>query len=448
MQMRTRRRRFLASGACGLLVPAVALANVAATQYVANRNVVVAYQVAPNANVTDAELWVSTDHGRNWVNGMAVWLERPALRYFAPDDGRYDFFVVLKNAAGASSPPPEAGTTPLVTVVVDTIPPLLQVHQARASIEPGGPPQVAMTVSLVEENLGEDAIRVFYQTAEDESWLDGGLAQAAGGTVTWNVPRDVGGTLRLRIIATDRAGNQTTADAKVTLPVSTPGTAQNPDPAADAPASGPPTDVAELPPNERPLKPLVVRSESAAENSAVKLALDANAVPDTPPDVDDRPQLQKLRELGGRFMSEGRYALAAARYRDALDLTPDDPDLLTDLGSALYRLGKYAPAHEHFAAAADLTPNHVAAIEGLALVAATQKRYPEAREHLRTLLKLMPESGKTWLRYGDIEHKLGNTYRAINAWDHVLELPTPDDEVREMARRRLDYFRPGRPAGE
>jgi len=114
-----------------------------------------------------------------------------ALRYTAPADGKYDFYLVLRNAAGVSAPPPEPGSTPAVTVFVDTTPPLFQVHSTAT--EPGdeGRPVVAMKATLVEENLSESAVRVFYRTAPGD-WLDGGTAHLAGGRLAWSPPESAG----------------------------------------------------------------------------------------------------------------------------------------------------------------------------------------------------------------------------------------------------------------
>ena len=157
--------------------------------------------------------------------------------------------------------------------------------------------------------------------------------------------------------------------------------------------------------------------------------------------VDD---LAELRQLAHTLMRDGQFDLAADRFQAALKLAPEDADLLVDRGSALYRLRNFDQAHDHFASANKLDPNHHGALDGLALVAATQKRYPEAREHLKHLLDLQPNAGLVWLRFGDIEHRLGNRKRALQAWTRVLQTDA-DAELLSRAQRRLDYFSPHDP---
>jgi tetratricopeptide (TPR) repeat protein len=153
-------------------------------------------------------------------------------------------------------------------------------------------------------------------------------------------------------------------------------------------------------------------------------------------------QLARLRAAAAQFMAQRRYPLAAARLEDALALAPADPTVLAELGGALYWAGQYDQAASRYQAALALRPDHLAALDGLALVAVTQKRYPDARAHLQRLLQLTPDSPVLWLRYGDVEHRLGNNARALEAWRRLRSLPQVDAATRQKAEQRLNYFDP------
>ena len=144
-------------------------------------------------------------------------------------------------------------------------------------------------------------------------------------------------------------------------------------------------------------------------------------------------------------MDAGRYGLAAARLEDALELNPDDPDLISALGGASYRRGDFEDAERKFRAALGLNADHLESVEGLALLDATLKRYPQARERSRHLLKLKPESAKIWLFLGDVEHKLGNLQPALDAWRRSLKVSDTNARMIKEAQRRLDCVR--RPFG-
>ena len=420
----------------------VAPAHAAPTTYLASRQIMIEYQASTTTDVT-AELWLSIDQGRTWRIVPSITVSDGSLRYFADNDGRHDLFLVLTNNAGASSDAPGPGTEPIATVIVDTVPPLVQIHDVEFETDSEGVRHTLITASLIEENLSPTGLRIFYRSSTDE-WADGGIAEYVSGFISWPTPADLGPLIDLRVVATDLAGNSAVSERL--------GLAVPPD------QMGEPTP----PPDEDSDTPAPVETETMAPIEPVTIA------PVVPPTMDpvvitpDQPQppaataetapvgrtdVQQLRDLATRFMSQGRFSLAAARLQDALELTPDDPDLLVDLGSALYRLRRYSEADKKFHAAAEILPEHISAVEGLALVAATEKRYPEAREHLQHLLRLLPDSSQYWLRYGDIEHRLGNSTQAMDAWQRVLKLPEADDELREKARRRLECFRPA-PTGE
>jgi len=397
---------------------AVSPANAGSPLYVASRQVVLTYRTERSAEGVEAELWVSADSGRTWTQAT-VPNSKGVLCYAAPSDGKYDFYIVLKNAAGASAEPPRSGSKPTATVIVDTVPPLLQVHDTSAAPTTGSPSTVNFKVSLVEEHLSDTAVRVFYR-ANDKTWRDAGVAKLADERLAWTVPPDVGPVADLRIVATDLAGNSTFADLhKFALPAH--------------PSQS--IDLSDSPPSEpsRAAPPAPETQPSA---------------PDAQLSPTDSANLQRLRESASRFTGEGQYSLAAARLEDALRLAPQNAEVLTDLGDVLFRLSRYQEADARFQAALQAAPDHAGALEGLALVAAAEKRYPDAREHLRHLLRVQPESGESWLRYGDIEHRTGNMTQAYDAWEHVLRIPAAPAETRTKAQRRLDYFQPGRNRGQ
>jgi len=422
---------FLYGGLIGGLVLAATTAP--AAQYVATPEIVVQFRATDATPITSAELWLSTDNGRSWRKTDA---ERSGttLRCAAQSDGRYDFFVILRNEAGASSEPPTAGTRPTATVIVDRTPPLLQLHDARIEAGTEGRPRLLLRSSLIEENLSETGLRRFYRRPDDKdrTWRDGGSVARADDELSWPLPPLEVRALDIRVVATDLAGNAAASELRdVTIP--DPGRAPT-EKAAPAPIDDP---------NEAMLVEHVepVGVKPGAERAAPARDKPAATRPAAPPSTEDARQIVRLRSAATRLLGEGRYSLAAARFEEALQLNPHDSDLLTDLGSTLYRLGQYDDANQRFSAAVKIRPDHAGAVEGLALVAATQKRYPDAREHLQHLLRLTPDSSTDWLRYGDVEHRLGNTVQARAAWEHVLEMPTADKDLREKAQRRLEYFR-------
>jgi len=402
---------------------------VPATVYVNSPSIVLAYHATEASGQTRARLWVSRDQGATWAPAENVRSYRSALRYRSAGDGKYWFYIVLENDAGRSADPPVPGSRPHAIVVVDTARPTLQISAAEPAHTPDGNRAIRLRLCLVEENLGPAAVRVFYRVAADEPWRDGGPLRVTEGAATWEPPPEVGQQVDLRLVATDLAGNRAVDEVcGLTLPAALPSEARL---AGSTPTRAPEPEVA-------PVEPFTV-SPVPALGPTTQVPAEAA----TQPALEIQSQLDRLRRLAARYLAEGRLSLAEARLAEARQLAPDNPAVLVDLGSLLFRARNYDEADRAFQEALAAAPDHVQALEGLALVAATQRRYPEAREYLKRLLRLEPDSGRYWLRYGDVLHLLGNSSEAFQAWERVLRLGTADQKLRAKANKRLELFRPG-----
>jgi tetratricopeptide (TPR) repeat protein len=381
----------------GLLWLATGVALAAPPQYVASRRITLEFRLSARVAVDEILVWVSTDTGRSWQAAEVTREGREHVRYLAPADGRYDFYLVLRNAAGSSAAPPEPGSSPTATVVVDTLAPLIQAHDAEIE-RADDALRVSLRATLIEENLSETGVHLFYRDGS-EHWVDSGAATVLDGRIVGSLPTCDAQAVDLRVVVADLAGNVAAADVlRVNIPEASPVQPPETQPATPAP----------------PVEP----------------------VPPAPAPA----EVKHLRELACDFMAEGRFSLAAARLEDALALAPKDADLLVELGTALYRAGRYDDAAGQFHAALIERPDHSGALDGLALVAVTQRQYPQARDYLLQLQRLRPNSGPVWLRSGDVEHRLGHTEPALAAWRKVLNAADADDSVRDGARRRLAYF--------
>lgn len=414
----------------------------ASPRYVESRQLIVSYEPASSAEVRQAHLWVSTDGSETWKKASAAQAEQHTLRFEADCDGKYCFYLVLENDVGQSADPPTPDAEPHITVIVDTAPPTLQIREARQITLPDGSQGIRLHGSLIDENLGRSATRLFYR-AKAAGWQDGGTVVFADGSADWCPPGGIGPRVDLRIVATDRAGNRAIDEIR-NVPVE-PSTPVGP-PDETGPRMGTDETRGPIAPDNAALPPVEPPSVAPV------LPVTATEMSQPPPATQRSPrveqQLKRLRELANRYLAEGRLSLASARLRDARELAPDNPGLLVDLGSVLFRARRYDEADHLFQDALADAPEHLGAIEGLALVAATQKRYPQARAYLERLLRISPESTRHWLRYGDIQHLLGNSPEAYAAWENVLKLEATDQSVRRMAERRLELFRPKNAAPE
>ena len=403
-----------------------------ALRHIASRDVILSFTLDHDAVADFVHVWVSRDAGKNWTPADVESTRANRAVYHAPDDGRYDFFVIAHNAAGGSSEPPTAGSPPHLSILVDTKPPTLQVRRAEIRSLADIQRKLVVELTAFDENLGDSGVRLFFRSRADSPWRDGGVVQVADGKINWVLQDGLPAKLDIHIVAIDLAGNWTADDRlNVETTLIVPAT----QPAAIAPSiSAVTVEEPELFVVEH-VKPVEIeRGFDRAERPSPAASTIA-AQPRRDPAVD------RLRRLADRHIAGGQYALAEARLRDALELMPDAPDLLVRRGGALYRLNRFDEAGADFSSALRADSDNIAALEGNALVDATLRRYPDARKQLARLLELQPRSAKTWVKFGDIEHNLGNAREAIAAWERALETEGVSAKVIERARERLKLFR-------
>ncbi|MBU0616787.1 MAG: tetratricopeptide repeat protein, partial [Planctomycetes bacterium] len=403
--------------------------------HVNSRTIIISCQSANGADIDQIHLWVSVDDAQAWQRAEASRTGPNTVRFHAPSDGNYRFYIVLENGAGQSAAPPASESEPHLRVAVDTAPPTLQIHSARPTPAPDGSVRVDLDVSLVDEYVGEAGTRLFYRANADAGWQDAGSVIPVGSIITWRPPAGIPNRIDIRVAATDLAGNRTVDEIRdVTLDrvdvVVPPRAEATPSPGLD------------------PLPVLAVEPVTVAPVPPVALADEPQPTAATQPVPQQVTQSELLHAQGARFLAEGRLALAGARFYEALELTPDDVDLQVDLGSVLFRTGQYDQAAVRFQRVLDVHPDHLGAIEGVALVAVNQKRYPDARSHLEHLLRLRPDAAEHWLHFGDVEHVLGNVVDARAAWRKVLQLEPADETIREKAHERLRLFGQSRPSAK
>jgi tetratricopeptide (TPR) repeat protein len=377
-------------------------------RYVASHQVILSIQAGPNEDVSRTFVWASTDGRQTWQELPSDRVAPTAVRVTVSRDAAYDFYVVLQNQAGRSGPAPGRGSEPHASVIVDTVPPTLQ-GAAEASEMTDAGPRLPIRCSLIEEHLRDHQVRLFYQLPDAGAWIDGGTLHINNGQTAWPLPGSIASRARIRLVATDLAGNRATSEFEADL---TP------------PA---PARVAAIPPS------------ASALNQPNAIAWAEQTVPAQPtPTIPlPTPEALKLLEQARRFQQEGKHALAVARLREAVADCPDSPDLLAGLGNALLQVRDVDQAQSVFRTAIQRQPDHRTALEGLALAAAAQNQYADARQHLKRLLELEPDTARLWLYYGDVEHRLGDKQPALEAWQKVLRLEKADSELSGRAQRRL-----------
>ena len=151
--------------------------------------------------------------------------------------------------------------------------------------------------------------------------------------------------------------------------------------------------------------------------------------------------------LGNAYLQMQRHTNAEAAYRDALLIEPNDADVHANLGVALYSQNRFAEAEGSFRTGLQLSPSDAELhyLLGATLLQLSQHesgQLESAKQELDQAIELKPDMPEAWYGLGVYYKETGQTEQAIQAFEHFLELPDPQDiQARSEAQRELDELR-------
>lgn len=184
------------------------------------------------AGLTAARLWVSQDDGVSWTEGPAIEAPFKSVKWKAPADGRFRFYVIATDGAGNVSPAPQAKVGDVLTV--DTAAPTVLLSAAigisestaagptsRRDFKPGDRVQVVFTAK--DANLVQNSVSVLWQTDPAKPWVELGKDLPVDQAFRFQIPTDAPETksARIKVTAADAAGNVGEAVAAETFTIQT-----------------------------------------------------------------------------------------------------------------------------------------------------------------------------------------------------------------------------------
>ncbi len=183
------------------------------------------------AGLASAQLWISQDDGVSWTQGPFIQDPR-TVTWKAPADGKYRLAVVPEDQAGNRGPTPKGKADDQFQITVDTTAPVISLASAigiipadkaaptaQRDFKPGDNVQVAFTVKDV--NLEANTIAVYFQADAAGEWKELGVKQAADTAFRFAVPKAETKTARIKVTATDQAGNLGETIASETFAIQT-----------------------------------------------------------------------------------------------------------------------------------------------------------------------------------------------------------------------------------
>jgi len=184
------------------------------------------------ARLKEIQLWVSEDSGFHWEPKSKTTPDLGKFTFRTSHDGEFWFATRTLTADDEFSPPMNQTVEPSMKVVVDTIPPSIQLDPdgRRGSL-------AAVRWEVKDEHLDLKTLVLEYQVEGAKEWRKVPIRRLSLlGAQQWDA--GTADSVRVRASVADKAGN--VADAEIVMPE---GTAGDPDFAAvDAESSAPPVE--------------------------------------------------------------------------------------------------------------------------------------------------------------------------------------------------------------
>jgi predicted O-linked N-acetylglucosamine transferase (SPINDLY family) len=150
------------------------------------------------------------------------------------------------------------------------------------------------------------------------------------------------------------------------------------------------------------------------------------------------------RRLGGALLAIGNNVEAAASYRLALEIEPNNVRAHNNLGQALMRLGQRAEAIDHYERAIEIDPGYAAAHNNLGIALYELQRDEDAVACYRRAAQLNPRMAEAHHNCGNALARLGSLHAALESYERALALhPTAVECLvnRGVALQRLGQLR-------
>ncbi|MBY5836123.1 tetratricopeptide repeat protein [Rhizobium leguminosarum] len=161
---------------------------------------------------------------------------------------------------------------------------------------------------------------------------------------------------------------------------------------------------------------LAAYGKAQAAAGQFQQALDTIGRAQTP----DRPDWKLISAQGAILDQMGRASDARQRYRDALDIQPNEPSILSNLGMSYVLTGDLRTAETYLRSAASQPTADSRVRQNLALVVGLQGRFPEAEQIARR--ELSPQQADANVAYLRGMLSRPNSWQKLAAKDKTPQL--------------------------
>ncbi len=365
------------------------------------------YQISDSAkNHKTIVLWyrhIDKNNPANWKLGGTFKISEP-IKFLAEKEGIYEFKLTFdKNA------PPTDNEKDTYSVLVDTAKPLLQIKDVKFSNE-----QAIVRWHAFDENFGERPIEIYQIIPNAQQKFLGKFPNTGIAVISLDNVK----TSKLKLIATDLAGNYTIAFSKQIIQPKVKKNSDimqlsNPDAKTHniSQSSQGTNSINKNDPIEQPEKQVNAPQKEKITQNGRQL-------------VFPKPSKQALNQfkIAKNYLTRGQIDFAKPYLLKALKLSPDFLDAKVELANILMSQGKYSQAENYFLQVIQLDAHNIKSLEALAKLNMRQGKYSQAKLYLKTILKKDKENITAMLKLGDIYWLTGDRTQAESTWKHAKEI--------------------------
>ncbi len=157
---------------------------------------------------------------------------------------------------------------------------------------------------------------------------------------------------------------------------------------------------------------------------------------DSEPSADTLSSAKEHFIQGNTLSEAGDFAEAATEYGKALELDPENVDVMTNLGVAYYNLGELDRAIELYTKAIQIAPNDADIRSNLAAayvqkhqISGESDQLDKALEEYKKAVELNPSLAQALFGLGVVHVLLGHNDDAIEAFERFQEVDTGQDPM-------------------
>jgi hypothetical protein len=164
------------------------------------------------SGVSSVELYITQDDGQKWYKYGDDPDRVSPFQVKVPTDGIYGFALRVRSGVGLVADPPQPGEKPLVVVVIDKTPPVVNIMPAQQG-QGVSLNKILIRWTVDDDYLVDRPIALAYATHLGGPWEPISGWQPNTGSYLWTFGPGVPTKLYLRVTARDLAGNISRAES-------------------------------------------------------------------------------------------------------------------------------------------------------------------------------------------------------------------------------------------